>query len=215
VGQIAKPLARANPEAIFIVVSSPVDLLTLDLIRHGLSSGQVIGTGTLLDTSRLRQKMAKRFGVDPRNVHAVVIGEHGAGRSVPVWSRAMVAGMPLDEYARQAGIPFGPGQRAEVFQQVMSAGEEVIRRKGATFFGVAESVARIVTAISRDERSIVTCSVDLSGYLGVWNLCQSLPVVMGRRGTVRTLWPELDDDEAAAFRATIEPMRQATREMGI
>lgn len=213
---IAVPLARANPEAIFIVVSSPVDLLSLQLIRKGrVSPGQVLGTGTLLDTSRLRRLIADRFGVDPRNVHAFIIGEHGAGRSVPVWSRALISAIPVDEFARQAGIPFGPAEKEAMITEVLTAGEEVIRRKGATFFGVAETVVRIVTAIARDERSILTVSVDTAGFEGVWDLCQSLPVVVGRRGIVRTLAPQLTAEESALFRAGLEPQRALVREMGI
>ncbi len=216
VAQVTPPLARANGEAVFIVVSSPVDVLTLYLIRHGgVSPGQAIGTGTLLDSSRLRHALSARFGVDARNVHAQIVGGQGPGLSVPLWSQALVSAMPVDDYARQAGLPFGADEKRRIVEQVLGAQDEVVRRKGATYFGIAETVVRIVTAIARDERSVLTVSGDLSGFEGAWNLCASLPVVVGRRGIVRTLVPRLADDETASFRASLEPMRAMARDAGI
>lgn len=212
----AAPLARDNPAAVFIVVSEPVDLVTLSMIRHGgITPGQVLGTGTLLDTSRLRHMISARFGVDARNVHAFIIGQQGAAHAVPVWSRAVVSAMPLDEFTRQGGLAFGPEDKRQMFEQVTGAGQEIVQRKGATFYGIAEGVVRIITAIARDERSILTLSVDVAGFEGVWNLCLSLPVVVGRRGIVRTLAPQLSAEESDAFRAGVEPVRELARQLGI
>ncbi len=209
------PLARANPKAIFIVVSNPVDLLTLYMLRHfGLEPNQVIGTGTLLDTSRFRQQISYRLSVDPRNVHASIIGEHGTG-SVPVWSRVQVGVLPLDAYAEQSGIDFGDKVKQEIFEMVLGAGQEVIRRKGATFYGIAQSVLRILTAIGRDERSILTVSTDVTFFEGVDDVAMSLPVLINRRGAQKTLNPRLSEDEMDAFCKAGAGLNELAREVGI
>ncbi len=213
--QIARPLAEANPDAVFIVVSNPVDLLTLHFLRQGgVPRGRAVGSGTLLDTSRLRHLLSLQLGVDPHNVHASVVGEHGPG-AVPVWSRAQVGEIPLDVFAAQAGVVLGAQQKHDLFERVIGAGQEVIKRKGATYYGVAQTVLRILTAIARDERRILTVSVDLDGFDGIRDLALSLPVVVGREGVVRTLDPHLSPEEAEQFRSAVPTLRALAAEVGI
>ncbi len=214
-GDITGPLALTNPGAVFVVVSNPVDLLTLYALRHtGLPPGRVLGTGTLLDTSRLRHMLAQRLDIDPRNVHAHIIGEHGAG-SVANWSRAMVGGQPLRSFCDDAGVPMDGEIEAELLQRVLTAGERVIRRKGATFYGIAQSVLRIVTAIARDESRVLTVSCDLGGFAGVRDMALSLPAVVGREGIERRLTPQLAGGELVAFRAAADRLSALAREVGI
>jgi L-lactate dehydrogenase len=213
--EISLPLSRANPEAVFIVVSNPVDLLTLYLLRHSsLSTKQVIGTGTLLDTSRLRHLISKKILVDPRNVHAYVIGEHGMG-SVPLWSCTQIGALPLDVYASQAGIRFGHEEKEALFARVLSAGQDVIERKGATYYGIAQSVQRILTAISRDEKSILTVSTDVSVLEGVEDVAMSLPVAVGRHGAEKPLKPRLAEEEMKRFLEAGSKLKGLAREVGI
>jgi L-lactate dehydrogenase len=213
--QITGPLVQANPDAIFIVVSNPVDLLTLYLLRQaGLPPRRVIGSGTLLDTSRMRHLLSVRMGVDPRNVHVSVVGEHGPG-AVPVWSRAQIGEIPLDAFAAQAGVVFGAEQKNELFERIVGVGQEVIRRKGATFYGVAQTVLRIITAVARDEQSILTVSVELGGFEETRDLALSLPTIVGREGALRTLDPRLSPEEAEQFRAAVTPLRALAQEVGI
>jgi L-lactate dehydrogenase len=213
--QIAGPLAGDNPEAIFIIVSNPVDLLTLYMLQHsGLNPRQIIGSGTLLDTSRLRFLLSENFSVDPRNVHAYVVGEHGEG-SIVLWSQAYVASIPIDEFARQTGVAFGSVQKAELLQAMLSAGQEVIRRKGATYFGIAQSVLRILTAISRDETSVLTVSTDLKGFEGYHNLALSVPAIISRGGVKRVLKPTLSSEESHQFKEVAEKIKTMAAESGI
>lgn len=212
---ISGPLARSNPEAIFLIVSNPVDLLTLFMIKHsGLASAQVIGTGTLLDTSRFRQQISEKLRVDPRNVHAYIIGEHGQG-SVPVWSCVQIGVLPLDAYASQSGISLGDKEKVEIFGRVLGAGQDVIQRKGATCYGIAQSVLRILTAIVRDERSILTVSTDVARFGRVEDVAMSLPVLISRRGVQRALNPQLSDGEMESFRAAGAKLNSLAREVGI
>ncbi len=214
-GEIARPLARTNPDAVFIVVSNPVDLLTLYALKHaGLPPGRVLGTGTLLDSSRLRHLLARRLAVDPRNVHAHIVGEHGAG-SVALWSQASVGGQSLDSFAAAAGVPLDAAVKAELLQRVLSAGERVIRRKGATFYGIAQSVLRIVTAVARDESRVLTVSCDVEGFVGIRDMALSLPALVGRDGVSRVLTPDLDGAEQVAFRAAADRLGLVAREVGI
>jgi L-lactate dehydrogenase len=213
--EITLPLAQSNPNAIFIVVSNPVDLLTLYLLKHtDLAPRQVIGSGTLLDTSRFRYLISERFRVDPRNVHAYIIGEHGAG-SVPVWSHTQVGVLPADVYAKQTKIQFGDQEKQEIFEKVLNAGKEIINRKGATFYGIAQTVVRILTAIIRNEQSILTISTNVAGFEEVEDSALSLPVIVGRQGATRILSPQLSPDESQAFRQAAEAQYTLAKEVGI
>jgi L-lactate dehydrogenase len=213
--ELAGPLAEANPKAVFLIVSNPVDLLTLHMIRHSkLNSMQVIGSGTLLDTSRLRYLLAERFDVDPRNVHAYIIGEHGKG-SVPVWSHTQIGVLPVDDFAKQSGVPFGDEEKQAVFERVLSAGQDVIQRKGATFYGIAQTVLRILTAITRDEQSILTVCTDVGGFCGVENMALSVPVVVGRRGAESVLDPQLSVEESRRFKQAAKKLEGIASEVGL
>lgn len=213
--QLAAPLAAANPRAIFVVVSNPVELLTLLLLRHsGLPASAIIGSGTLLDSSRLRHMLAARLRVDPRNVHISVVGEHGPG-ATPVWSRAQIGEIPLLDFTRRSGVVFGENEKRELFEGMVNAGQAVIRRKGATFYGIAQTVLRILTAVGRDERSILTVCVGLAGVEAVEDLALSLPIVVGREGVLRVLDPGLSPDETAQFRAAAGPLRALAQAAGL
>ncbi len=212
---LSKDLTKANPDAIYIIVSNPVDLLTLYLTKHsGLESRQIIGSGTLLDTSRFRYLISERIDVDPRSVHAYIIGEHGAG-SVPVWSHCQIGALHLDDFAEQSGIKFGPDEKKQVFEDVLTAGKQVIKRKGATFYGIAQTVLRILTAISRDEKSILTVSTDVLGYEDINDLTLSLPVIVGRRGVEKSLVPHLNKDEIERFKKAAATMKDIASDIGI
>lgn len=212
---LSKGLTQSNPNAIFIIVSNPVDLLTLYLTQHsGLESRQIIGSGTLLDTSRFRHLISKRIHVDPRNVHTYIIGEHGAG-SIPVWSHTHIGALHLDDFAKQSNIMFGPVEKKQVFEAVLSAGKEVIKRKGATFYGIAQTVLRILTVVLRDEKSILTVSTKVQGYADVNGVTLSLPVIVGRRGIERSLAPHLNTEEIEGFQKAAQALKAIAMDVGI
>ena len=212
---ITTPLADANPDAIFILVSNPVDLLTLYWLRHaGLPPGRIIGSGTLLDSSRFKYLLSQYLHVDPRNVHAHIIGEHGKG-SVPVWSHATVGTIQMDNFAAQEGLDFSDDQKHRIFDDVLAAGKNVIERKGATFYGIAQTVLRIVTVISRDEGSLLTISTDLNGFGGHRDVALSIPAIVGRTGIRQIIQPKLNDTEMSAFQDAAVRLKTLADEVGL
>lgn len=194
---LAPALARRNPGAILLVASNPVDVLTYEACRvSGLPSARVIGSGTVLDTARFRYLLGRRYGVDPRNVHAFIVGEHGDSE-VALWSRAHVAGMPVRE------------KDEALFRETRDAAYRIIERKGATYYAVAAGLVRIVESILRDQKSVLTVSTRIDGAYGIRDVCLSLPAVLGRGGVERVLELELAADELAALRRSAEVLRGA------
>ena len=175
-----------NQTCIFLVVTNPVDILTYATYRlSGFPKERVIGSGTVLDTGRLRYVIGSHLSVDTRNVHSYIIGEHGDSE-LACWSLANIAGVPFDHFCRQCALCSDHKKcKTDFFEQVKNAAYHIIDRKGATYYAVALSVRRIVEAIVRNERAILTVSSYLSGGPGEQNLkeiCLSLPAVVGRGG---------------------------------
>lgn len=209
--EIVPRAAAAAPDALYIIVTNPVDVMTMETIRCGhLPPERVIGTGTVLDTSRLKYLLSRHTGVDPRNIHAFVLGEHGEGEFV-AWSRASIAGLSLDEYCAICGRCAGP-MSEQVNRQfesdVRRAAYEVIDLKGSTCYAVALAVRRIAEALVRDEHSILTVSTLAQGQYGLHDVCLSLPAVLGARGVERVLEPGLDRSERASLMRLAERNRQ-------
>ena len=207
---IVPEVVRSAPNAVLLVVTNPVDILTLETLRlSGLPAERVIGTGTVLDTSRLKYLLSRHTGVDPRNIHACVLGEHGDGEFV-AWSRASIAGLSLDEYCAACGRCRGPMSEQvnrQFEQEVRRAAYEIIDMKGSTCYAIALAVRRIAEAILRDEHAILTVSTLAQGQYGLRDLCLSLPVVLGARGVERVLEPGLDRAERARLMAVAETHR--------
>jgi L-lactate dehydrogenase len=203
-------IAAANPDGIILVTTNPVDVLTHEAWRiSGLPAERVIGSGTTLDTGRLRAALGDRFGVDPRSVHAFIIGEHGDSE-VPVWSSANVAGVPLDELARTRAIAFGPDDRDRIFTETRDAAYQIIERKGATYYAVAAALVRIVEAIVRDQRTVLSVSSVLGGEAyDLGEVSVSVPSIIGSGGVHEILRLSLSDDEAAALHASAAVVRAA------
>jgi L-lactate dehydrogenase len=203
-------IAAANPDGIILVTTNPVDVLTHEAWRiSGLPAERVIGSGTTLDTGRFRAALGDRFGVDPRSVHAFIIGEHGDSE-VPVWSSANVAGVPLDELARTRAIAFGPDDRDRIFTETRDAAYQIIERKGATYYAVAAALVRIVEAIVRDQRTVLSVSSVLGGEAyDLGEVSVSVPSIIGSGGVHEILRLSLSDDEAAALHASAAVVRAA------
>ncbi len=200
--------------AVVIVVSNPMDVLTYVAVKRlPAPHTRVIGSGTSLDSSRFRYLLGQEFAIDPRNIHASVIGEHGDS-SVPVWSMASLGQVPLTRYAPPGGASLDEAGRERIRQAVVSAGKEVIQRKGATFYAVALSVARIVEAILDDEKSVLTVSSYIERFEDVSDVCLSLPAVLGRSG-IRELMPiVLDDTERRQLAASAAMLKETIHELG-
>ena len=201
--------------AVVVVVSNPMDVLThVTVKRLGGPRGRVIGSGTALDSSRLRYLLAQEFAIDPRNIHAYVIGEHGDS-SVPVWSMASLGQVPLTRYAPPGRAPLDAAALERLRQAVVVAGRDVIQRKGATFYAVSLSVARIVEAILHDEKSVLTVSSPVGGFCGLSDVCLSLPCVVDRGGIREVLPIVLDDSEQRQLVASAESLKSVIRELGV
>ena len=188
---IIPEIARRNRDAILLIVSNPVDVLTWAAWKlSGYPANRVLGSGTVLDTARLKYLLRERLGVDSRSVHAFIIGEHGDSE-LAVWSGANVSGISLDHFCELRGY----------------YAYEIIRRKGATYYGVAMAVERIVRAIVRDEHSVLPVSNLLQGQYGIDGLCMSIPAVVGRNGVEDTLEIPLSPAEREALRDSAATLR--------
>jgi L-lactate dehydrogenase len=160
-------VASANPDGIILVTTNPVDVLTHTALRvSGLPPERVIGSGTTLDTARFRYLISRHFGVDARSVHAYIIGEHGDSE-VPVWSLANIAGMRLPEYCEANGVAMDDTTRRSLFDQTRDAAYEIIKRKGATYYAIGAGLVRIVEAILRNQRTVLTVSSLIDDYYGI------------------------------------------------
>ena len=192
-------VAKAAPNAIYVVVSNPVDILTYAILKcTDLSPSQVIGSGTVLDTSRLRALLADKSGINPKNVHAYVLGEHGDTSMVP-WSITDNIGLDLDKLSAE--------ELDQMVDDVRTAGAEVIKRKGATFYAIALSVNKICDVILRDSKSILTVSVLADGRYGIDDVCLSLPYVVGGKGVERSLTPSLLPEEVEKLQASAKALK--------
>ncbi len=215
-GDVIPRIAEANPDGILLIATNPVDVLAYRAWRLcGLPPERVIGSGTILDTARFRAGLATHFGVDARSVHAFIVGEHGDSE-VPVWSSANIAGMPLDEYAEAIGRRYDEATREEIFRHTRDAAYEIIERKGATYYAVAAGLLRIVEAIVRDQRTVLSVSTlvrPAHGYAGVRDVYLSVPCVVDRGGVAGVLTLGLADDEAAALRHSADVLTTTRRRL--
>ncbi len=208
-------IASAAPDAILLVVANPVDILTYAAVKlSGLPAGRVMGSGTVLDTARLRSLVGQRLDIDSRSVHGYVIGEHGDSEVV-VWSRATVAGMSIEEFCAQRGLACVSGMEEEIADRVRMAAYEIIRRKGATYYAIGLAVRQIVEAVVRDQNSVLTVSTLMEGQLGVSGICMSLPTVIDRGGVAGVIVPMLDPDEREAYLHSAQLLQGIAGEVGL
>ena len=214
-GQMIPQIVAAAPDAILLIVSNPVDILTyVSLKLSGLPASRVIGSGTVLDTARLRALVGQRLSVDPRSVHGYVIGEHGDSEVV-VWSRATVAGLPVEDFCHQRGIEYSPALRADISTQVRRAAYEIIARKGATYYAIGLGIRHIVEAILRDENTILTVSTLMTGQFGMQDVCLSLPSIVDLSGVEGVLLPDLSPDELIALQRSATVLREVAISVGL
>jgi len=193
-----KQLAAAGFDGVIVVASNPVDLMALIASRHaGLPPGRVIGTGTLLDSSRLRQLLADALGVAPASVDGDVLGEHGDSEVV-AFSTVRIGGVPLRQFTGEAPA----ADHHQLAEDVRQAGYRIVAGKGYTSFGVATATVRICEAILRDEKAVLPVSTLLSGQYAIADIFLSLPCILGAAGAERILTPDLTADEKDALQAS-------------
>lgn len=209
-GAVIPQVLEAAPDCVLLVATNPVDVMTL-VAGHlaGLPPGRVLGSGTILDTARFRARLATHLGVAVGSVHAQVLGEHGDSE-VLGWSAATVGGIPLAEAADQLGRPLDAGIRASIDDDVRHAARRIIEGKGATWFGIAAGLARIVRAIDGDERAVLTVSAPTAEGVGEGGpVALSLPRVVGQGGILHTLRPRLDGEERLLLERSAAVLREA------
>jgi len=210
--QIVPAVFRQAPEAVMLVVTNPVDIMT-HLASHfaaafGVAPTRVIGSGTTLDTARFRALLGRHFGVDPQHVHAHVLGEHGDSE-VLVWSQATVAGLSLDEFAKVRGKALTAAERERMDEDVRRAAYQIIAGKGATYYGIGSAVARIVDVLLHDQRAILTISTRIENVPDFDDVTMSLPHLVGGRGALATIAPPLTPAEREALRRSAAILRES------
>ena len=211
--KVIPPLVERSPGATFIMVTNPVDVTTQAALKiSGLPSNRLFGSGTVLDSSRLRQLIATTCDVAVGNVHAYVCGEHG-DTETPLWSTATIGGVPLTEWERTTGR-LGQAERDAIAHRVVNAAYEVIEGKGATNYAIGLAATRIIESVLRDERRVLPVSRMLGGWHGISGVCMAVPTVVGRDGAGTQLELPVSDDELAQLRASAEHIRAMSEGLG-
>ena len=212
---IAPQIARHAPDAKYILVANPVDILTYVFIKEtGLPAERVIGSGTLLDTARLRTRIAEFFKVNQNQVDANVFGEHGDTSFVP-WSMATVAGIPLEQYTKSLKeIPEGVKEfnEDEVVEYVRKSGGQIIANKGVTNYGIAASVCQLVKCLSSDIDSIFTVSVLMQGEYGIEDVCVSIMAIVNCNGIKTTIEAPITEEERLKLVASADALKKVIAE---
>lgn len=216
--EVVPAVLAAAPDAVLLVASNPVDVMTHLAARYaaaaGAPPGRVLGSGTTLDTARLRSLIGAYCGVDPHHVHGYVVGEHGDSE-VLTWSLVSVGGMPLREFARMRGVTDPDPVRRDIDEKVRRAAYTIIGGKGATYYGIGSALARVVDAVLHDQRSILTVCAPAADVVGVPDVTVSLPRLVGGAGVLATFPLPLGGDEQAQLRASAGVIRTALDELDL
>jgi len=195
-------ITEVNRECIILVVTNPVDILTYVTLKMSkFDPSRVIGSGTVLDTARLKYLVGNRLGVDSRNVHSFIIGEHGDSE-LAVWSSANVSGIDLPEYCRISGV--STDMIYPLFDYVKNSAYDIIRDKGATYYAIAQSTKRIIKSIVSEDNAILPISTLVTGHYGIDDICLSVPAIVGRDGVKKVLDIPLSEDEMRRLKMSAE-----------
>jgi L-lactate dehydrogenase len=212
--KLVPELLSVAPEATFLVVTNPVDVLTYVTLKlSGLPAKRVFGSGTVLDSSRFRFLIAQRLKVAVQNVHAYIAGEHGDSE-IPLWSSANVAGIPLHQWAVMNHGRLDVRDRAEIFENVKGAAQQIIEGKGATNYAIGLAAARILEAVLKDENRVLPVSSLLSDYKGLSDVCLSVPSIVNARGVDAVLDVSMNAAEETGLRDSVGRIRETIRSVG-
>ena len=212
--KLVPKLLQVAPRAVFLLVTNPVDVITYVTLKlTGLPPARVLGSGTVLDSSRFRYLIAKRCNVAVQNVHAYVVGEHGDSE-IPLWSSATIANIPLHEWAVPRHGKLSVRDRGEIFQNVKDAAYQIIQGKGATNYAIGLSTAKILEALLHDENRVLPVSSLLKDYQGIDDVCLSVPSIVNRGGVEQPLPIKMNEAELAGLKNSAEQIRSAIRAVG-
>ena len=204
---IIPEIAKRDYQGILLIVSNPVDILTYAAIKlSGMPEHRVIGSGTVLDTARFKYQLGEHLSIDPRSIHAFIIGEHGDSE-IAAWSSANVSGIPIHDICEMRGFYHHEDAMREIAETVKNSAYEIIAKKKATYYGIAMSVRRICEAIVRNEKSILPLSVMLHGQYGIEGIALSMPAIVGSEGVETTVPIELNREEQ-------EKLKQSAQALG-
>lgn len=216
--QVIPGILQHAPETILLIATNPVDVMTHLAARYareyGVPSSRVIGSGTTLDTARLRSLIGRHLQVDSQHIHAYVLGEHGDSEVIP-WSLVTVSGIPLDEFCNEEKISICPDDYEAIDHKVRRAAYHIIEGKGATYYGIGSAIARIVEVILGDERSILTVCTPMEEVAGVKNVTVSLPNLVGGEGIIKTFFPNLSETETESLQASAQVVRSVIDDLNL
>jgi len=213
--ELVPSLVGLAPTALFLVVTNPVDVVTYAAQQFsGLPPHRVFGSGTVLDSSRLRFLIAEHTGVAVQNVHAYIAGEHGDSE-VPLWSTATIGGVPVQDWGSAGESPLDEAARARIHHQVVRSADEIIAGKGATSLAVGLAVSRILEAVLNDEHRVLPVTSRLEDVHGLTDVCLSMPSVVGRTGIERVLVTPLAADEREKLVESAATVRATARGLGL
>ena len=205
---IMPQIKNSGFEGILLIVANPVDILTTVAQKlTGFPESRVIGSGTVLDTARLKSMLSEHLDIDSRTVHAFIIGEHGDSE-LAAWSSAAVSGVPLSKFCEMRGHFNHDESERHIQEMVKNSAYEIIERKKATYYGVAMAVRRICEAIARDEKSILSVSSLMQGQYGLKDICLSMPTIVGSDGVEEKVPISLDEDEITKLMASAEALKE-------
>jgi len=216
--QVIPNILQYAPEAVLLVATNPVDVMTHIAAYYaseiGVPSSRVIGTGTTLDTARFRSLIGRQLKVDSQHIHAYVLGEHGDSE-VLTWSQVTVGGIPLEEFCTGKEISICPDEYVAIDERVRRAAYRIIEGKGATYYGIGSAIARIVEVILQDERSLLTVCTPMKDVVGIKDVTVSLPNLVGGEGIIQTFFPNLNEAETAALRASAQIVRSVIEDLNM
>lgn len=205
--EITANIMKYYTRGVILVVSNPVDVLTYMIQKwSGLPNGKVLGTGTVLDSSRFRYLLSEKFNVDVRNVHGYIIGEHGDSQ-LPAWSATHIAGKNITEYFGSDENAFTEEDKSAIIDDVKKAGAEIIKKKGATYYGIAVTINTIVETLLKNQNTIRTVSTVMNGLYGINDVAISLPSVINSSGVISVIELNLTAEEEAALKHSAEQVK--------
>lgn len=215
---ITPQIVAVAPNAKYIIVSNPVDIITYAFMKlSGLPENQIIGSGTMLDTARLRCGIAEHFNVAQKNVHAYVFGEHGDTSFVP-WSKTYISAVPISEYARtmkNSGINVEPIDKASMLEYVQKSGGKIIANKGATFYAVATAVCKLCKILSASTDTVSTVSTMMHGEYGIEDVCLSTLALVGPNGCQGKVEVNLTDEELTLLHKSANTLKEVIAQIEI
>lgn len=213
--KIIPEISKRNCKGILLIVSNPVDILTYVAVKlSGFEENRVIGSGTVLDTARLKYELGEHLGVDSRTVHAFIIGEHGDSE-IAAWSSANVSGIPINTFCEMRGHYHHQKAMQEIADTVKNSAYEIIAKKRATYYGIGMSVKRICEAIVRDEKSILPVSGIMHGEYGIEEVSLSMPAIVGKHGIEAKVPIVLNELERSRLEQSADTLKSIIDELDL